>query len=294
MPVPSRLCPHPCPAPSSTTRAPPRCRLLRQAGQRVELAEDADDGLAGAERRDERRGDAGDARAHLNPGRPQLLLQQRAALLFLIADLGEAPDLLRHVGVSRVAPAPRCSADSGAASIGSRQCGSEDSRHAARWISAHRRAPQDASATDSRACTHACGALGAWHTRSCAQRLSRKIPMHEFRGARSSAGVASVAAVAALGAQTSRSSAIRRCRSTRSTRRRSRSTRPSRSSLAARGLPARLEDRADAEGRARRRRRRARQAAVRRGGLPVHAHAGEGQPAREGLLASARPKKAAR
>ena len=54
--------------------------------------------------------------------------------------------------------------------------------------------------------------------------------------------------------------------------------------LAARRLPAGIEDRADAEGSARRRRRRARQAAVRRRGLPVHAHAREGEPAREGLL----------
>ncbi len=53
--------------------------------------------------------------------------------------------------------------------------------------------------------------------------------------------------------------------------------------LAARGLSAGVEDRADAEGGARRRRRRARQAAVRRRGLPVHAHAREGRAAaREG------------
>ena len=55
--------------------------------------------------------------------------------------------------------------------------------------------------------------------------------------------------------------------------------------LAARGLPASVEDRADAEGRARRRRRRARQAAVRRRGLSVHADARKGRAAaREGLL----------
>ena len=54
--------------------------------------------------------------------------------------------------------------------------------------------------------------------------------------------------------------------------------------LAARRLPAGVEDRADAEGGARRHRRRSRQAAVRRGGLPVHAHAREGEPAREGVL----------
>src|SRR6185295_11648912 len=74
-------------------------RLLRQSGQRVELADDADDRLAGAEGRDERGRDAGDAGSHLEPGRLELLLQQRAALLFLIADFGEAPDLLRNGGV---------------------------------------------------------------------------------------------------------------------------------------------------------------------------------------------------
>ena len=55
--------------------------------------------LAGAEGRDERGGDAGDARRHLEAGGLQLLLQQRAALLLLIADFGEAPDLLGDAGV---------------------------------------------------------------------------------------------------------------------------------------------------------------------------------------------------
>ena len=44
-------------------------RFLRQAGQRVELADDADHRLAGAERRDERRRDVGDARRHLEARR---------------------------------------------------------------------------------------------------------------------------------------------------------------------------------------------------------------------------------
>ncbi len=54
--------------------------------------------------------------------------------------------------------------------------------------------------------------------------------------------------------------------------------------LAARRLPAGLEDRADAAGSPRRHRRRARQAAVLARGLPVHADGREGQPAGEGLL----------
>ena len=74
-------------------------RFLRQAGQRVELADDADHRLAGTERRDERGGHAGDAGGHLEAGGLQLLLQQRAALRLLKADFGEAPDLLRDAGV---------------------------------------------------------------------------------------------------------------------------------------------------------------------------------------------------
>ena len=84
-----------------------RLRFLRQPGQRVELADDADDRLAGSERRDERGRDVGDAGLHLKAGGAELLLQQRAALLFLVADLGEAPDLLRDAGVG-LAPARRC------------------------------------------------------------------------------------------------------------------------------------------------------------------------------------------
>ena len=56
-------------------------RLLRQPGQRVELADDGDHRLAGSERRDERGGNAGDAGRHLETGGLELLLQQRAALL---------------------------------------------------------------------------------------------------------------------------------------------------------------------------------------------------------------------
>src|SRR5262249_53071160 len=69
-------------------------RFLRQARQRIELADDADDRLAGAVGRDERRRDVGDAGLHLEAGVLELLLQQRAALRFLETDFGEAPDLL--------------------------------------------------------------------------------------------------------------------------------------------------------------------------------------------------------
>ena len=92
-------------------------RFLRQPGQRVELADDADHRLAGAERRDERGGHAGDAGRDLEAGGLQLLLQQRAALLLLVADLGEAPDLLGDArrSVSRFASMPRTSASRSAA-----------------------------------------------------------------------------------------------------------------------------------------------------------------------------------
>ena len=54
--------------------------------------------------------------------------------------------------------------------------------------------------------------------------------------------------------------------------------------LAAGRLPAGVEDRADAEGRARRHRRRAGEAAVLEGGLRLHAAAREVDAAREGVL----------
>ena len=54
--------------------------------------------------------------------------------------------------------------------------------------------------------------------------------------------------------------------------------------LAARGLPAGVEDRADPDSGARRHRRRAGQAALLARGLPVHADGREGQPAGEGVL----------
>src|SRR5262245_4861804 len=79
-------------------------RFLRQPWQGIELADDADDRLAGTERRDERGRNVGDAALQLEARRAQLLLQQRAALLFLEADLGEAPDLL---GDRRIRLAPR-------------------------------------------------------------------------------------------------------------------------------------------------------------------------------------------
>ena len=53
--------------------------------------------------------------------------------------------------------------------------------------------------------------------------------------------------------------------------------------FAAHRLSAGLEDRAHAQGRARRRRRRARHPALFDGSLSLHADAGKGQPAREGL-----------
>jgi hypothetical protein len=74
-------------------------RFLRQSGQRVELADDPDHRLAGPERRDERRRNAGDAGRHLESGGLQLLLQQCAAFQLLEPDLREAPDLFRDARV---------------------------------------------------------------------------------------------------------------------------------------------------------------------------------------------------
>ena len=79
-------------------------RFLRQPRQRVEFADDADDRFPGSERGDKCRGNVGDAGAHLEAGGFQLLLQERAALYFLIADFREAPDVF---GDARIVVAPR-------------------------------------------------------------------------------------------------------------------------------------------------------------------------------------------
>ncbi len=65
---------------------------LRQARQGIELADDADDRCAAAERGDERRGDVGHPGLHREPRGRELLLQEGAALRFLIAHFGQRPD----------------------------------------------------------------------------------------------------------------------------------------------------------------------------------------------------------
>jgi hypothetical protein len=82
--------------PIGDERAASGRRGLRQPGQRVELAHDADDGLALAIRRDEPGRLAGDARLDAKAGRGQFALQQRGALLFLVAELRVVPDRLRR------------------------------------------------------------------------------------------------------------------------------------------------------------------------------------------------------
>src|SRR6185503_4454588 len=84
-----------------------RYGLLRQSRQRIELTDDTDHRFPRAPARDERRGDVGDAGTHLESRGLELGLQQRAALLFLVSDLRERPDLLRHVRVLR-APRVEC------------------------------------------------------------------------------------------------------------------------------------------------------------------------------------------
>jgi hypothetical protein len=80
-------------------RAPFRFGGLRQAGQGLELADDADDRPAAAPLRGERGGDLGDAGRDVEARALQLLLQQGAALLFLVADFREAPDPQRDIAV---------------------------------------------------------------------------------------------------------------------------------------------------------------------------------------------------
>src|SRR5690606_13589230 len=77
-------------------------RLLHDAGQRVELGEDADHRSAAAVLRDERGRHAGDARLDLETRRTELCLQQRAAFVLLKAHLGKLPDPLRDLGVVAV------------------------------------------------------------------------------------------------------------------------------------------------------------------------------------------------
>ena len=72
---------------------------LRQARQRVELADDADHRLAAAPGGREGRGNLGHARRHREAGGLQLLLQQRAALRLLVAHFGERPDLHGHIAI---------------------------------------------------------------------------------------------------------------------------------------------------------------------------------------------------
>jgi len=72
---------------------------LRERGQRVEFADDRDDGLAAAVGRRERGWHPGDARLDREAGVGQRLLKERAALRFLEPELGLVPDLLRDCGV---------------------------------------------------------------------------------------------------------------------------------------------------------------------------------------------------
>ena len=69
-----------------------RHRGLRDAGQRVEFAEDANDRRPLAEARGEGRRHARDSRRDGEARGPELLLQERRALRFLVTDLGETPD----------------------------------------------------------------------------------------------------------------------------------------------------------------------------------------------------------
>ena len=72
-------------------------RLLREARQRVKLAQDCHHRLALAIASNEGRRLVGHAPLYLEPRRLQLLLQQVGAFSLVIAQLGEVPDLLRHL-----------------------------------------------------------------------------------------------------------------------------------------------------------------------------------------------------
>jgi hypothetical protein len=87
--------------PVGDERAAVRRRRLRQPGQGVELAHDADHRLALAEGCDEPGRLAGDARLDPKARRGELTLQQRRALIFLVAELGMVPDRLGRRGKMR-------------------------------------------------------------------------------------------------------------------------------------------------------------------------------------------------
>jgi hypothetical protein len=74
--------------------------LLRQSGQRVELADEREDGGAAAPRRNKRGRDLGHARFDRKACLAEVLLQKRAALVLLIADLRVLPDLMGELSVS--------------------------------------------------------------------------------------------------------------------------------------------------------------------------------------------------
>ena len=75
---------------------PDRYRLLRETGQGVVLAEDADHRAARADGGEERRRDAGDPSLDPEAARLQSVGQQRRRPLLLVADLGPVPDLFCH------------------------------------------------------------------------------------------------------------------------------------------------------------------------------------------------------
>lgn len=81
-------------------RVPLGLPRLRQPGQRVELADDADHRRAAAPFGGERRRNLGHPDLHPEAGAPQLFLEQRAALLLLVAELGKRPDLQGDVSVA--------------------------------------------------------------------------------------------------------------------------------------------------------------------------------------------------
>src|SRR5213593_4254664 len=89
--------------PTGGDRLALRHRLLRETWQRIELAHDADDRPATSIARDECRRDVGDSALDVEPCATELRLEQRAALLLFISQLGERPDLFGDVGVD-VAP----------------------------------------------------------------------------------------------------------------------------------------------------------------------------------------------
>jgi hypothetical protein len=67
----------------------------------IELSDDADHRFARSPRGGERRRNLGHSRDHREAGSFQLGLQERAALLFLVADFGKGPDLHGDVAIRR-------------------------------------------------------------------------------------------------------------------------------------------------------------------------------------------------